>query len=155
METENIIKEILEELLEKLELEYTKIEISEDEEKNHYSINIESDNPSHLIGHHGDNIQALQHLLKVLCYNKAEQEQFNILLDVDNYRKRQEENVMNIAQRKVEIARRTGRPQMLSPMSPYLRRKVHLYCMSPGFEDIETISEGEGERRHVIIKLKN
>ncbi len=61
---------------------------------------------------------------------------------------------MALAERKVEAARETGRKQILPPMSPYFRRKIHLMCMESGFEDIETFSEGDGDRRQIIIKLK-
>lgn len=153
MDIEDSLKEILEKLLQLLGTDYKKIVIEEDE-KDNYAINIESDNASILIGYHGENIQALQHLLKVLAWKKTNNEQFNILLDIDGYRKRQEESIINLAQRKVDIARRTGRPQAMPPMSPYFRRRVHLYCMGAGFDDIETLSNGEDETRHIVIKLK-
>ncbi|MFH1533917.1 MAG: R3H domain-containing nucleic acid-binding protein [Nitrospirota bacterium] len=154
MDIEDILKETLEELLNKLEVEYSKIDITE-EDKGSFEINIHSENPSLLIGHHGDNIQALQHILKTLIWRKAQNEQFNIMVDVDDYRKRQEENVLNLAERKIEYVRKTGRSQTLPPMSPYLRRKIHMLCMSPGYDDVETISEGEADQRYIIIKLKS
>jgi spoIIIJ-associated protein len=154
MDIEDHLKEILEQLLIKLHADYTRITIEEDE-KDNYTANIESDNPSLLIGYHGDNIQALQHILKVLAWKRCSNEHFNILLDIDGYRKRQEENVIKLAERKVETVRRTNRPQSCPAMSPYFRRKVHLHCMGAGYEDIETFSEGDGDQRHVIIKLKS
>lgn len=154
MDIEDVLKETLEEILKRLGTSYTKILISEDE-KDSYVVNIKSDEPSLLIGYHGENIQALQHLLKVLVWKKCETEKFNILVDIDDYRKRQEDNVIALSQRKVEAVRKTGRKQILPPMSPYFRRKIHLYCMGAGFDDIETSSEGEGDRRHIIIKLKS
>lgn len=154
MDIEDVLKETLEEILKKLGTSYTKILISEDE-KDSYVVNIKSDEPSLLIGYHGENIQALQHLLKVLVWKKCETEKFNILVDIDDYRKRQEENVIAMSQRKVDAVRKTGRKQILPPMSPYFRRKIHLYCMGAGFDDIETASEGEGDRRHIVIKLKS
>ena len=154
MELEEILTETLKELLKFLDIEFSDIEINE-EEKDLFAINIKSDNPSMLIGHHGENIKALQHILKVLAWKKQPVEkQFNILLDVDNYRQRQEENVIAITDRKIDILRKTGRKQILPPMSPYFRRKIHLHCMSAGCNDIETTSDGEGEQRHVVIKLK-
>jgi len=153
MDIEDLLKETLEEILKKLGTNYTKIIINEDE-KDSYLVNIKSDEPSLLIGYHGENIQALQHLLKVLIWKKCESEKFNILVDVDDYRKRQEDNVIALAQRKVDATRKTGRKQILPPMSPYFRRKIHLYCMGAGFDDIETSSEGDGDRRHIVIKLK-
>lgn len=153
MDIEEVLTETLQEILDKLGVQYSKIDITE-EDKDVYSLNIQTDNPSLLIGYHGDNIQALQHILKVLAWKKLNNESFNILVDVDDYRKRQEENVINLTNRKVETVRKTGKQQILPPMSPYFRRKVHLHCMGAGFDDIETLSQGNGEYRHVIIKRK-
>ncbi len=153
MDLDDLLKETLEELLNKLGVEYSRINVIE-EEKDSYLINLESENASLLIGYHGANIQALQHLLKTLCWKKAANDQFNIMLDIDGYRQRQEENVLNLAQRKIDTLRKTRRPQTMPPMSAYFRRKVHMLCMGAGFEDIETISQGDGEQRHIILKLK-
>jgi spoIIIJ-associated protein len=154
MDIEETLNETLEELLKKLEVDYTKFEVNE-EEKGTFTINIISDNPSLLIGYHGENIQALQHILKTLIWKKCSNEQFNIHLDIDDYRKRQEQNALNLAERKIQFLRKTSKPQTLPPMSPYLRREVHMLCMSPGYDDIETISEGMGDNRYITIKLKS
>ncbi len=153
MDTEEILKETLTEILNKIGTDFTKITV-EETDKDNFSINIESENPSLLIGYHGENIQALQHLLKVLVFKKTQNEKYNILVDIDNYRKRREENTIGFAERKIDFLRKTGRPQTLPPMSPYFRRKVHLHCMNPGFEDVETESRGTGEDRHILLKLK-
>lgn len=153
MDIEDLLKDVLQELLKKLGVEYKKITVDEDE-KDSYLLSVQSDNASLLIGYHGENIQALQHIVKVLAWQKSGNEHFNILLDIDDYRKRQEENVINLTERKVDIVRRTGRSQILPPMSAYFRRKVHLHCMGAGYEDIETESQGEGDRRHIVLKLK-
>jgi spoIIIJ-associated protein len=154
MDTEESLKEILEKILKMMEVEYSRITVNE-EEKNTFSINIESENPSLLIGYHGDNIQALQHLVKTLMWKQNGNEQFNIILDIDDYRKRQEESVLEMAKRKVDILRKNKRPQKLPPMSPYFRRKIHMMCMSPGFDDIETISDGRGDQRFITLHLKS
>jgi predicted RNA-binding protein Jag len=60
-----------------------------------------------------------------------------------------------MAERKIEATRKSRRPQILPPMSPYFRRKIHMLCMGAGYNDIETISEGTGDRRHIILKLKS
>ncbi len=153
MDIEETLKEVLEELLKMLGTDYKKITVEEDEKDNFY-INIESDNASLLIGYHGENIQALQHILKVLIWKRSNNTQFNILLDIDEYRKRQEENVIKLTERKVDMVRKTGRPQSLPPMSSYFRRKVHLHCMGAGFDNIETVSQGENDRRYIVIKPK-
>lgn len=155
MDIEDILKNTLEDLLKKLEMNYSDIEITE-EEKDLYIINIKSENPSEIIGRHGETIHALQHILKIITWRKhGTEKQFNINLDADNYKKRQEENVIKIAERKVEMLRKTSRSQSLPPMSPFFRRKVHLHLMGAGFDDIETTSVGDDDLRHVVIKLKS
>jgi len=153
MEIEETLEEIITQLLTLSSLNFKRVNVTKEENEN-YQIDIESENPSEIIGHHGETIQALQHLLKITSWNKLQKDNFNIILDVDNYRKRQEDNAISLAERKIAYTRKTGKPQMLPAMSPYIRRKIHMQCMSPGFEDIETYSEGEGENRRIVVKLK-
>ena len=155
MNIEENLKEVIENILEHLGVKTTGIEVSETE-KDLYQVNIKSEEASLLIGHRGENIQALQHLTKVLAWEKNKNEnQFHVVLDIDDYRKRQEENVISMAEKKVDYLRRTKRPQILPAMSPYFRRKVHLHLMGSGFDDVETISKGDGEERHIVIQLKS
>lgn len=154
MKTESSIEEILENLLIKLGVEFSKITVEKKEDKT-YAVNIESEEASILIGHHGETIKSLQHILKVLCWSNLKiGEEFNVIVDIGNYRKKQEESVVNLAERKVEFVRKTNRAQSLPPMSPYFRRVIHMHLMQPGYEDVETYSSGEGEMRHIIIKPK-
>lgn len=152
MEIGKVLKEILEELLIKIEAPFDDIKVEQDKHKDIdiYRINIDTEDPSMLIGFHGENIHALQHLLKVISWKKTQKE-FNILLDVGNYRQKQEENVINLAKRKVEMARRTQKTQVLPPMSAYFRRVVHLYLTESEFDDVTTESIGEGDHRQVTI----
>jgi spoIIIJ-associated protein len=152
MDIETILTKQLEELLNRLEVPYDSVNVKKDTDENPpmYRINIETEDPSVLIGFHGENIHALQHLLKVLAWEQK-QEDFNILLDVDNYRKRQEENVINLAERKAEMARKTNKTQVLPPMSPYFRRLVHLQLAKPEYDDLSTKSIGDGNHRQVTI----
>lgn len=154
MKTESSIEEILENLLVKLGVEFSKITVEKKEDKT-FAVNIESEEASILIGHHGETIKSVQHILKVLCWSNLKiGEDFNVVLDIGDYRKKQEESVVNLAERKVEFVRTTLRAQSLPPMSPYFRRVIHMHLMQPGYEDVETYSSGEGEMRHIIIKPK-
>jgi len=154
MKIEASIEEILENLLVKLGVEFSKITVEKKEDKT-FAVNVESEEASILIGHHGETIKSLQHILKVLCWSNLKiGEEFNVVVDIGNYRKKQEESVINLAERKVEFVRKDRRAQSLPPMSPYFRRLVHMHLMQPGYEDVETYSSGEGETRHIIIKPK-
>lgn len=160
---DDLIQEVLSDLLEKLGISFNHITV-EQQDKELFRANIETEEASILIGYHGDTIQALQQMLKVLLFRRIgkykkkslEQpsEEFHVIVDVDNYRKRQEENVINLAERKVDLVRKTGQMQYLPPMSPYFRRLVHLHLAQPSFTDIMTESVGENVHRQVTIKKK-
>ena len=78
-----------------------------------------------------------------------------IVLDIDGYRKSQEDKVCKIAEQKADFVRRTGSHIALAPMSPYFRRIVHLHvASSPQLQDLMTESVGEGEYRQIVLKLK-
>lgn len=155
MDIEKTLQEALEGILINLEVPYDEVGIEKERQKDAdlYRINIETEDPSVLIGFHGETIHAMQHLLKVIAWRQTK-EDFNILLDVDNYRQRQEENVLNLAKRKVEIARQTNKTQVLPPMSGYFRRVIHLLLTEDEYKDITTESIGEGDHRQVTIVLK-
>jgi spoIIIJ-associated protein len=149
---DTLIQETLEELLNRLSTPFRKIRIEKRDETT-FRANIESEEPSLLIGHHGENIYALQNILRTIVFKKMPGE-YNVIVDVDDYRKRQEENVLKLAERKVEMARKTMQVQSLPPMSPYFRRIVHMHLTRSDFNDIETESIGEGDHRHLTIKPK-
>jgi len=149
---DTLIVETLEELLNRLSTPFRKIRI-EKRDENTFRANIESEEPSLLIGHHGENIYALQNILRTIIFKKNPGE-YNVIVDVDDYRKRQEENVLKLAERKVEMVRKTSQIQSLPPMSPYFRRLVHMHLSGTDFSDIMTESVGDGDMRHLTIKLK-
>lgn len=146
---EEIISETLQSILELMHISFRKIDVQNTDE-HHYRVNIETDEPQHLIGAHGATLFALQHILKILLSKRTEPG-FSIALDVDNYRKRQEESVIQLAEQKIDLVRKYGEPRRLPPMSAYFRRLVHLHITTPEFADLKTRSEGEGNYRSVII----
>lgn len=148
---EKILTDLIQDLTQKMDIKINKLEIGKKDDS--YYINLETEEPSLLIGPGGETIRAMQLILKILLWRKAQQE-VNIFLDIDNYRKRQEESVITLAERKAALARTTGQDQALLPMSPYFRRLVHVHLSQPEFQDLTTESIGEGPHRKVIIKLK-
>lgn len=153
---EDLIQETLAAILKNLGVAFRKFKVSHEKQLSGvtvYRIDIDSDEAATLIGYHGETIYALQHVLKTLVWKKANENVF-IILDVDSYRKRQEESVLALAIRKVDAARKTLQEQALPPMSPYFRRIIHLALAKPEFSDIVTESMGEGDNRAVMIKVK-
>ncbi|MBU1018440.1 MAG: R3H domain-containing nucleic acid-binding protein [Patescibacteria group bacterium] len=150
------IQDIVSEILSAMQIPFGSVEVEMKEDGRTYRVNISSEESSLLIGKHGENLQALQSIAKLITYRKfPDQKDFSIEIDVDNYRKRQEDSVIEIANRKADYVRQTGSNQSLPPMSPYFRRVVHMHLMQPEFDDLETESSGQGNFRKVVIKLAN
>ena len=152
--TTDALKGTIEMLLTFLGLPCTGITIRQEEDM--LRVDIASPEPSRIIGWHGETLNALQHLAKAMIRAADDRdERLFLVLDVDGYRRSQEEKICQIADRKAEIVRRTGNRIALAPMSPYFRRIVHLYVSkSPHLSDLTTESIGEGEFRQIVLKPK-
>lgn len=149
---ELLIKETLEKLLSILGISYTGVKITK-ETKTAYYVEIETDNSSLLIGWHGETIAAIQHVLKCLLWKQGIESGIQVIVDVDGYKKRQEESVIRLAERKAELAIVNQKEVKLPPMNPYFRRKIHLHLAeSEKFKGaITTESVGEGTLRQIRI----
>lgn len=149
---ELLIKETLEKLLDIMGVSFTGVKISE-EQKGAYYCEIEAENSSLIIGWHGETIAAIQHMLKCLLWKQGVKSDTQVIVDVDGYKKRQEESVVRLAERKAEFAIENQKEIKLPPMNPYLRRKVHLFLAnSDKFKEaVTTESVGTGESRQIRI----
>ena len=148
---ETIIQKALRILLDKFEAKYDCITV---EEKNgHYRANIETDDAARLIGRGGAVLNALQILLKNILWEQNS-ERFFVSIDVDGYRKEQEENMLGKMKGFVEAMKDTNLSETkLPPMGPYFRRVVHLW-VSNDYPELTSESIGEGEERAVRVFYK-
>ena len=101
-----------------------------------------------LIGRHGRTIEALQTVTSAIV-TKRMGVRFPIVVDVEGYRHRRKQKVIEIAMKAVERAERSGRPVSLRPMSPQERRMVHIAIRE--VQGVTSSSEGSGDNRHVVI----
>lgn len=150
MENAVIVKELLTEVLEKIQVEYGRIEV-EERENGVIRANIETELAPLLIGYHGENLEALQHILKAMLWKRGLQESVFVIIDVDNYKKSQEEKILDLAKEKAEMVKETKIPQMMPPLSPAFRRLVHMELTNEKYRGIVTESEGEGTTKRVKI----
>lgn len=152
-----LVEDVLKDLLTQAGLPFDSLSTSFEQKTNATRVDITAPEPSRLIGWHGETLNSLQHLAKAIvrAKEKGEQNPF-IILDVDGYRRQQEEKVRKIADQKADFVRRTGNRVALSPMSPYFRRIVHLHVAeTPALQDLSTESIGQGDYRQIVLKLKN
>lgn len=145
------IKAVIQDLLSKIGITDSELVLSRDEENKILRIEIETADSSLLIGWHGETINSLQHLAKSILRNKDLINDYFLVLDVDNYKLKQQENILSLADRKAETVRSSGVSQFLPPMSPFFRKLVHINFTKPEYNDITTESIGEGDNRQVKI----
>jgi len=75
-----------------------------------------------------------------------------VLLDINNYREEQKTRLQEMAKDLAQKVLSTGQPVEMMTMSSYERRLCHIAIQE--IEGIVGESEGEGEMRHLVIKIK-
>lgn len=148
---ETIIQKTLRTLLDKFGAEYLCVTVAE--EQGHYRATIETDNASRLIGRSGQTLNALQILLKNILWSQNGEKVF-VTVDVDGYRKDQEEKVLEKVRRMIDMMKERNFSEIkLHPMSAYFRRVVHVWVAAEHPElTTESIGEGEGRAIKVLYK---
>jgi spoIIIJ-associated protein len=128
------------------------VDIHKDKENEAVLVNLSSDGSDGLlIGRRGETISALQYVLGIMLH-KGMGAWVRVIVNVGDYREKQEDQLTELAKAAAERARETGEPQLLYNLNPSQRRVVHIVLGGEG--DIETSSDGEGRDRHLVVTLK-
>ncbi|MCL2403880.1 MAG: KH domain-containing protein [Coriobacteriia bacterium] len=101
-----------------------------------------------LIGRHGRTIDALQTVVSSMTTKKTGV-RYPLSVDVEGYKHRRKQKVVDIARRAADRAKRTNRPVSLKSMTPHERRIVHVTLK--GVDGVTSTSEGSGSYRHVVV----
>ncbi len=118
---------------------------------NRYLISLHAPEPSLLIGHHGENLTALQFMLGQHL-NTLLGAWVNISLNVNDYQERHERTLYDLADTTVADVLGTHQPYALPPLSAADRRLIHVYLSA--HPQVVTSSEGVGRDRTLIISPK-
>lgn len=149
MEPIETIKQITEELLQKLEI--TGSVAVDVDESGAYRVSIDTEETGLLIGFHGRTLESFQMIVSMIA-GKTLGEWERVYVNVGDYREKREEALMYMAQRTAERAITTGRSVELTHLSAAERRVIHLTLS--GDERVTTQSVGEGQDRKLIITPK-
>jgi spoIIIJ-associated protein len=102
-----------------------------------------------LIGRHGQTLEAIQELTRMVVGRKLDQ-RVRVIVDVEDYRKRRalelEERARDIAERVLE----SGDEVQLDPMNAYERKLVHDAVAK--IAGVESTSRGEDPGRYVVVR---
>lgn len=122
--------------------------VKQEEKEDHLLVTIEGDGSGILIGKGGQTLDALQYLVNKAVL-KDGKEKKRIVLDTENYRKRREESLIELAEKLGEKVKRTKRPATMNPMNAHDRRIVHMVFQND--KQLTTKSRGEGTFRKIVI----
>lgn len=129
------------------------VSVDSESDSDRVRINIVGDEAGTLIGHHGDTLDSLQHLVN-LAANRTENKKTpcpKISVDVEGYRAKREDTLRALARRMADKVLKYKKSVMLEPMNPYERRIIHSELQ--GVKGVSTNSIGSENNRKVVIYL--
>lgn len=130
--------------------EEVKIEVNERED--HFRFSLITEKSSIFIGKGGRTLDSFRIIIKQILVNYG-LEDFYFSLDVDGYKKRQNNNLIKMVKELAEDVLNTKQEIVLDPLNSYERRLVHKAL--DDVEGIYTESIGEGKERRLVIKYKD
>jgi len=120
-------------------------------EENEITYTINSEENPILIGKNGKTLEGIQFYIRHIVNTYSEERQI-VLVDVGGYKANRRKQLEILATKTAKEVARTRVEAKLRPMNAYERRIVHTKLAE--WRDVTTISEGEGQDRHLVIKPK-
>lgn len=142
-------KTVLEELLRLMELPGS-VEVAMGTEA--AKLNVVGDDLGVLIGRRGEKLASLQHIVNLIVARKEGQLN-RIMIDVENYRGRREDQLRDVADRAAKRVAQSGKIIQLEAMPAMERRIVHLALAE--HDSVRTQSVGVEPNRRVVILPAN
>ncbi|MCJ7512484.1 MAG: Jag N-terminal domain-containing protein [Anaerolineales bacterium] len=143
---------VVESLLERMEIDAAVDAVwgepSDEKDRRPLLVNIRGGDLSLLIGRKGETLAALQYITRLIVA-KETQRPVAVVVDVQGYRARREEQLRQLAKRMAEQAVERGRTMILEPMPANERRIIHLELRD--HPQVTTESTGEADQRKVTI----
>ena len=123
------------------------------EEDINYKFNLIGDDLGVLIGKHGQTLDSLQYLTNMAANKNVTGARVRIVLDVENYRKRREETLCQLAERLANKARKYRTKVVLEPMNRHERKIIHMALQDYAY--IITYSDGVEPHRKIVVDIKH
>lgn len=145
---EKFLKGFLIEFLEKFNVNFI---IDVEKTDTHINLNITGEDLGVLIGKHGKTLDSIQYITN-LAVNRQSDEYVRVLIDVNNYRTKREETLIELAHKLANKSIYRKRKVLLEPMNAMERRIIHSALND--HHKVKTYSEGEEPFRKVAIEPK-
>lgn len=144
------IKDLVKNFLDKLQLEYSNLEITQKEEQNIYYIKIKTSESWIFIGPHGKNLEAIESILRLIISKKLD-EKIKLHIEVNDYVHSKEEKLFRFIDSKIKIVKDKSEDVRLPFLTAYERKKVHSYIAELNDTKIYTKSMWEWTDRRLYI----
>ncbi len=141
-----VVTEFLEGLLAKMNIEAT---VTRGVRNGDIIFKINGDAVNNVIGYHGETLEAVQFIINTIVREKVPGYRKKVYIDAENYRRKRQETVEQIAERVAKKVLTTKCSIKLEPMNSFERKAIH-YALS-GIEHIGTHSEGVEPNRCLVI----
>lgn len=112
------------------------------------SLTLDGKDAAFLVGKHGEVLNALQYLVNIVAGRRLNKK-VRATLDGNDYRRRREEALTQLATKIAEQVKSRGEEAVLDALPAFERRIVHKALS--GIDGITTYSEGEEPTRRVVI----
>ena len=145
-EVSEIVTEFLNGLLKQMSIEGS---VSRGVKNGDIIFKVNGDNINNLIGYHGETLEAVQYIINKIVRDKVKTYRRKVYIDVENYRRKRQETVEQIAERVAKKVLTTKRSIKLEPMNSFERKAIH-FALS-NIEHIGTHSEGNEPNRCLVI----
>lgn len=113
-------------------------------------VQVTGDELGPLIGPRGQTLQSIQELTRLVAQPGGSDRHYRLHVDIGGYREKRREALVRFTTQLSEQVVATGDRKILEPMSSADRKVVHDTVAS--LDGVTSRSEGEDERRHVIIE---
>jgi spoIIIJ-associated protein len=141
-----VVTEFLTQVVAKMGIEAT---VSRGVRNGEIYFKINGDSVNNLIGYHGETLEAIQYLTNTIVRERVRNYHKKVYIDVENYRRKRQDTVEQIAEKMAKKVIATKRSIKLEPMNSFERKAIH-YVLS-NIEHIATHSEGVEPNRCLVI----
>lgn len=146
---QNKVQEVISTILKLMNVSYEEINTSLMASR--ILVDVKTKESNLLIGKSGTTLEALENIVNLII-SKNEKTRTKVVLDIEGYRRRQEDRLQSMAKKAAQYVKKTGKIWRFDPMPAHERRIIHMALKNE--PNINTFSEGEGKLRKVIIKPK-
>lgn len=124
------------------------IEVKVNQDGKHVLFTLTGEKIALLIGKRGQTLNSLQSLTQ-LVINRFSNQYLTLILDAEDYRKRRNDTLVQLAWRLSQKALKTGKSVSLEPMPSYERKVIHSALAENN--RVKTYSDGTEPHRFIVI----